>query len=226
LAEKGWLGAADRTDIERLLQRKLKKHNGDARAGLAEVTREANIRQTIAAVPDADIRATITPAPAGHVLMSTVAHEAIEGERYTITRLHATGGIGRLWLARDSALGREVALKDLRPERAANPTVWGRFLREAQITGQLEHPGIVPVYELGQRGENGEPFYTMRFVRGQTLREKIVAYHQKCERGALGALDLRELLTAFVGVCNAVAYPRLPEAIKAGILALVQATGA
>jgi serine/threonine protein kinase len=206
LAERGWLLPEDRADLERLLERKLKKHGGDARAGLAEVTRDANVRQTLGAVPDAAVRATITPAPAGHVLVSTVSHEAVEGERYTLTRLHATGGIGRVWLARDSSLGRDVALKDLRPERAANPTVWGRFLREAQITGQLEHPGIVPVYELGRRGEDGQPFYTMRFVRGQTLREKIAAYHQRRASGAVGALELRELVGAFVGVCNAIAF--------------------
>jgi len=129
----------------------------------------------------------------------------VAGERYTVTRLHATGGIGRVWLARDGSLGRDVALKDLRPERAENPAVWGRFLREAQITGQLEHPGIVPVYELGRR-DDGQPFYTMRFVRGRTLREAVAAYHQKRERRELGALDLRELLTAFIGVCNAIAY--------------------
>src|SRR5207253_1747558 len=72
-------------------------------------------------------------------------------ERYALTRLHATGGIGRIWLARDHDLGREVALKELRPERAENTAHWARFLQEARITGQLEHPGVVPVYELARR---------------------------------------------------------------------------
>ena len=207
LAARGWLAADDRADIERLLERKLKKHGGNAKAVIAEVTNDAHIRQSLDAVPDASIRATVAGSgPAGHVLLATSAPTPEEGERYTITRLHATGGIGRVWLARDGALGREVALKDLRPERASNPAVWGRFLREAQITGQLEHPGIVPIYELGRRADGGQPFYTMRFVRGRTLREAITAYHQKRERGELGLLDLRELLTAFVGVCNAIAY--------------------
>ena len=206
LAERGWLKPDERADIERLLERKLKKHGGDAKAGISEATAAGHIRQSLEAIPDSDVRASLmTPTPAGHVLLSTTAHSPEEGDRYTITRLHATGGIGRIWLARDATIGRDIALKDLRPERASNPAVWGRFLREAQITGQLEHPGIVPIYELGHR-EDGNPFYTMRFVKGRTLREAIQAYHQKRERGELGLLDLRELLTAFVGVCNAVAY--------------------
>ena len=94
-------------------------------------------------------------------------------ERYELLRLHETGGIGRIWLARDSSLGREVALKELLPERIDNPAFWNRFLKEAQITGQLEHPAIVPVYELSRRSENQQPFYTMRFVKGRTLTEAV-----------------------------------------------------
>src|SRR2546427_247064 len=78
----------------------------------------------------------------------TVDYGPGRGERYTRTRLHALGGIGQVWFAQDNQLGREVALKELRVEQADNPTVVARFLKEARITGQLEHPGIVPVYEL------------------------------------------------------------------------------
>src|SRR5579863_4599402 len=98
------------------------------------------------------------------------------------------------------------ALKELRPERAGQPVVWARFLKEAKITGQLEHPGIVPVYEVGRREDDKSPFYTMRFVRGRTLDDAARAYHERKARGEAGPLELRELLTAFVGVCNAVAY--------------------
>src|SRR5438270_788061 len=71
--------------------------------------------------------------------------------RYSLTRLHGKGGIGQVWLARDNDLGREVALKELRPDRAGNPALVSRFVEEAKVTGQLEHPGIVPVYELARR---------------------------------------------------------------------------
>jgi hypothetical protein len=208
LVERGWLTDADRTDIQKLLDRKLKKHGGDARASLAEVTTD-QVRQSLAGVADADVRQSLagpTPPPQGHVLLSTTDHIPEARDRYTLSRLHATGGIGRVWLAHDDSLGRDVALKELRPERAGNPVVWARFLKEAQITGQLEHPGIVPIYEMGKRPDDQAPFYTMRFVRGRTLSEAVAAYHQKRSRGEAKPLELRELLTAFVGVCNAVAY--------------------
>src|SRR5262249_29660840 len=70
----------------------------------------------------------------------------------------------------------------------------------------LEHPNIVPVYELG-RGEEGQPpFYTMRLVRGQTLREAIAEYHRRREAGDEDPLDRPKLLQAFVSVCQALNY--------------------
>ena len=209
LVQRGWLTASDRADVEKLLQRKLTKHKGDARAGLAEVTSDP-VKRSLAGLDDADVRQSLagvtTPPPQGMVLLATTAYEPEARDRYTLSRLHATGGIGRVWLARDAKLGRDVALKELRPERADNPVVWARFLREAQVTGQLEHPGIVPIYEVGRRPEDQQPFYTMRFVRGRTLAEAVAAYHLRQARGEAGPLELRELLLNFVGVCNAAAY--------------------
>ena len=207
LVEQGWLSASDRQDVEKLFQRKLAKHKGDARATLIEVTND-RVRQSLMGVADRDIQqsvAGLTPPPVGHVLIATTPHTTQSQERYTLTRLHAKGGLGRIWLARDENMGRDVALKDLRPERAANPSTWVRFLREARVTGQLEHPNIVPVYEVGH-GTDDQPFYTMRFVRGRTLAEAARDYHNPHLKGQPGALNLRELLTAFVGVCNAIGY--------------------
>ncbi len=208
LVQQGWLTAADRADVERLLDRKLKKHLGDASAGLAEVTTE-QVRQSLAGLTDPDVRqslATATPPQPGHVLLATTAYVPATRERYTLSRLHASGGIGRVWLARDATIGRDVALKELRPERTPNPAAFARFLREAQITGQLEHPGIVPIYEVGRQPDDQAPFYTMRFVRGRTLAEATKSFHERKARGGAGPLEQRELITAFVGVCNAVAY--------------------
>ena len=139
-------------------------------------------------------------------MLSTAAYVPAIRERYTLSRLHASGGIGRVWLARDASIGRDVALKELRPEQSPNPTALARFLKEAQVTGQLEHPGIVPIYEVGRQPDNQAPFYTMRFVRGRTLAEAAASFHKRKARGEAGPLEQRELLTAFVGVCNAVAY--------------------
>jgi serine/threonine protein kinase len=103
-------------------------------------------------------------------------------------------------------LEREVALKELRPEQASNPVVWSRFLEEAKITGQLEHPNIVPVHELVRSGESRQPFYTMRFVKGRTLSEAVRDYHHRRAEGQSDILEFRSLLGAFLGVCNAIAY--------------------
>jgi eukaryotic-like serine/threonine-protein kinase len=208
LVERAWLNANQRAVVELLLHAKLQKHRGDVKAGLVEVATDA-VRRSLAGIDDPEVQQSLappTPPPQGHVLLSTADYVPDGRDRYTLSRLHATGGIGRVWLARDARLGRDVALKELRPERAGQPTIWGRFLREAQVTGQLEHPGIVPVYEMGRRPDDQAPFYTMRFVRGRTLAEASRAYHQRRRRGAAGRLDLRELLTAFVSLCQAVAY--------------------
>ena len=124
-------------------------------------------------------------------------------DRYTLDPLARQGGYGPGMLAKDGALGRQIALKDLRPDQADNSILCSRFLYEAKITAKLEHPGIVPVYEVGQ----GEvPYYTMRFVKGRTLSEAIRGYHKKRVAGEADSVDLVALLTSFVGVCHAVAY--------------------
>ncbi|MBL8848637.1 MAG: protein kinase, partial [Planctomycetaceae bacterium] len=127
------------------------------------------------------------------------------GPRYTRTLLHASGGMGSVWLARDTDIGRNVALKELRAE-VAGGSVPVRFLREARITGQLEHPGVVPVYEIGSDPATGQPFYTMRFVRGRTLTEAAQAFHEHRQTGHDDPLEFVSLLGAFVSVCHTIAY--------------------
>jgi serine/threonine-protein kinase len=208
LVQRGWLTPEGRSDVERLLARKVAEHGGDARASLAEVTTD-HVRRSLAGVADPDVLRTLdppTPPAPPPALPSTTDHPPGSAGRYTLSRLHAQGGIGRVWVARDDRLGREVALKELRPERAANAAVRSRFLKEARVTGQLEHPGVVPVHELGTRPEDGQPFYTMRLVRGRTLSAAASSYHRKRGRGEAGPLELPELLGAFVSVCNAVAF--------------------
>ena len=85
---------------------------------------------------------------------------------------HARGGIGVVSVAFDAELQREVALKQIKSESADDPDSRARFLLEAEVTGRLEHPGIVPVYGLGF-DDQGRPYYAMRFVRGITLEEAI-----------------------------------------------------
>src|SRR5262249_18308346 len=79
---------------------------------------------------------------------------------YRPLRLHARGGLGEVLIAHDERLAREVALKRLQEAREGHPESRQRFLVEAEVTGRLEHPGIVPVYGLGA-DDRGRPFYTM-----------------------------------------------------------------
>ena len=129
--------------------------------------------------------------------------------RYVRIREYARGGMGRIFIARDCQLGRDIALKELLPAGALDaPTRddappggsnsrMARFFQEACITGQLEHPSIVPVYELG-RQPNGLPYYTMKLVRGRTLERAIAE---------AGSLRKRlDLLSHFLNLCQALAY--------------------
>lgn len=149
---------------------------------------------------------TVTPA-AWHEAPSIPAEPRhARGSRYERTSLHASGGMGSVWLARDSRMDRDVALKEFFPRSPAAGPVSLRFLREAKITGQLEHPGIVPVYELDADPATGRPFYTMRFIRGRTLTEVAKEFHAGRRAGADDPLALVGLLTAFASACNTIAY--------------------
>ena len=208
LVERGWISAEDRRQVESLLERKLKKHGGNARATLGAVA-GAEARDALRNVDDPEVRQSISSLPpaAGYVLTETIVPNRLEKRsRYTLTRLHAEGGLGKVWVAHDTDLNRDVALKEIQPEQATHPEMWRRFLKEAQVTGQLEHPNIVPVYELARRPEDGQPFYTMRLVRGRTLREEIAEHHKKRARGDADPVGQLKLLQAFVSVCQAIGY--------------------
>ena len=101
-----------------------------------------------------------------------------------------------------------MALKQILDHHADDPASRRRFLLEAEVTGGLEHPGIVPVYGLGTYGD-GRPFYAMRFVRGENLKEAIERFHGdeelKKDPGRR-LLELRQLLRRFTDVCNAIDY--------------------
>ena len=136
----------------------------------------------------------------------TVDFQPEQQSRYTLTRVYGEGGLGQVWLAVDPALKREIALKRIRPNKHASKDAHVRLIREAQITGQLEHPNIIPVYELEHADEHGRPYYTMKFLRGKTLLEYIKDYHKHKKEGIAESLELVELLSSFIDVCNAIAY--------------------
>ncbi len=169
----------------------------------------AECRAAVETVPDdAVVQLVRNTLPRTEARSQTATHTT-----YRDLRFHARGGLGEVSLAWDESLGRDVALKRLHRTGADNPDRQRRFLREAAVTGRLEHPGIVPVYGLGEDAD-GHPCYAMRFIRGETLRDAIRAYHLNPTKPAFA---FRQLLGRFVAVCSAVAYAHSREVIHRDI---------
>ena len=150
---------------------------------------------------------------------ATVEHHAAAGDdrrrRYVRKAFHARGGMGEVWLSEDSLIGREVAVKVLRqPTQGAQD----RFITEVQTAGRLEHPGIVPVHDLGE-DEDGRPFYVMKFVRGRTLKQSILEFHSPTSNATPGDRELhrQRLLKVYLDLCHAVAYAHSREVIHRDI---------
>jgi hypothetical protein len=118
--------------------------------------------------------------------------------RYRIAGEIARGGVGIVLKGRDADLGREVAIKTLRAEYAASPAMVRRLVEEAQIGGQLQHPGVLPVYEMGLDAGR-RPYFTMKLVRGRTLASLM---HDRADPGQ----ERRRFLMIFEQVCQTVAY--------------------
>jgi eukaryotic-like serine/threonine-protein kinase len=162
---------------------------------------------TTARVParDASPQAVATAASSGANRGREFASARAE---YRELRYHAAGALGEVFMARNAELNREVALKFLKPSRAGDPESRRRFFLEAEVTSRLEHPGIVPIYALGTDNA-GEPCYAMRFIRGETLQDRIAAFHaadQPDRDPSERSLALLELLHRFVSICNTMAY--------------------
>ena len=213
------IDADDRTLLDGLVAKHIKRHGDDLEKSLAVVTAPRSVVNGLAALADPEVNATL-----GHVGSTShpTEHDAeadsdatasygsatSDGQRFRILRPHARGGLGAVFVALDAELNREVALKQILDRHADDPTSRMRFVLEAEITGGLEHPGIVPVYGLGNYGD-GRPYYAMRFVRGDSLKETIAAFHDdEALQKAPGrrSLALRLLLRRFVDICNAIDY--------------------
>ena len=118
--------------------------------------------------------------------------------RYRVLGEIGRGGMGIVWRVHDVELGRDVAIKVLRDEWTLRPERVRRFIEEAQITGQLEHPGVVPLHEIGA-DPGRRPWFAMRLVRGETLWKRL-------SRRAKGESLVAVLLPAFETICQTLAY--------------------
>ncbi len=132
-------------------------------------------------------------------------------ERLTIEGIIGEGGMGRVFLGYDETIGRRVAVKELldfgdaedKTQSIVPKEIRNTFLHEAKLTGKLEHPGIIPIYELG-RQEQDAPYYVMRYVRGKTLEDLLqnCAQHPPYEQLS----ERLKLLDVLIDVCETLAY--------------------
>jgi serine/threonine protein kinase/tetratricopeptide (TPR) repeat protein len=120
------------------------------------------------------------------------------GSRYQVHGEIARGGMGAILKGRDTDLGRDLAIKVLLEEHRGKPALVQRFVEEAQIGGQLQHPGIVPVYELGQFGDQ-RPYFSMKLVNGKTLAAMLEERHAH-------EMERAKFLGIFEQVCQTMAY--------------------
>ena len=125
-------------------------------------------------------------------------------EKYEHLAVVGKGGMGSVTLSRDKNTLRKVAVKTLNAELLNNHEAIIRFTEEAQITAQLEHPNIIPVYEMGL-DENDAPFYTMKYVKGTNLKEILKLLKDQNEI-ILQKFHIIELLNIFVKVCDAMSF--------------------
>lgn len=217
LVASGAMSEADRALIQGLVEEALHRNAGDPDATLDALGGDPLVDATFK--DDTFKDATARPAQAAATVAGSASSAALEQipavqehpGRYANPREFSSGGMGRILLVLDRHFGREVALKELLPSqlkgsatRTGAPTsdmltipAYARFVQEAKITGQLEHPSIIPVYELGYRAD-GSLYYTMKLVRGRTLQDAMI------EAKTLGGR--MELLTNFLDLCQAISY--------------------
>ncbi|MDG3005577.1 serine/threonine-protein kinase [Paludisphaera mucosa] len=216
--------------LEALADEHRRRYGDDIHKSLAALGSLAPVFRAVEGMGDPDVESSLTfdPASTQFGTEATTARDEAEagpwpdgeappggpGEgwsssRFEILSLHDAGQLGKVFIALDRELNRNVALKEIQEKLADHPVSRGQFVLEGIITGALEHPGIVPVYSMGRR-KDGRPFYAMRFIQGPSLRDKLKQLHGDAEARPLAEGEapptLPRLLRHFVSACQAMAY--------------------
>lgn len=193
-----------------LVDEAINEHGGDAQAALDWIRGTESIFTSLTAATTStklEYKRTPDDAESDEEYLRTLQSMPERPGRYWLKSEHARGGQGRLLIVHDEALGRDIILKELLgapepPRELPTPirrsaSLIARFLQEAKITSQLEHPSIIPVYEVGLRPDR-TPYYTMKLLKGKTLS----AAFRECK--TLG--DRLALVRHFADICHGVAY--------------------
>ena len=218
LADRGGPDAEGRAAVEAMVALHIKKHGGDVEKSLAAIPAGRSTRESLAHIGDPRARHLARPASARRDRATTATPTAPPATPSAPPPATASGsascgrtprgGLGAVFVALDGELHREVALKQILDKHADDPVSRARFLLEAEITGGLEHPGIVPVYGLGTYAD-GRPYYAMRFIRGDTLKDAIAAFHaddRTRATPAAGPWTCASCCGGSLDVCNAIEY--------------------
>lgn len=189
LVEQRLLSPERRDLLTRLVDVQLAEHQGAAREVVELLCLDSSVLNQLSQLADPDIRACLPVQQAGAddhgpetVIEATQLESHRQQGRFQVLRPHAEGGLGTVSVALDTELKREVAFKEVKRAFAKDANAQSRFVLEAEVTGGLEHPGIVPVYALGAFSD-GRPYYAMRFIRGDSLHDAIKRFHE--HRGRL-----------------------------------------
>jgi len=203
--------------LEPLVQEHLKQNGDDAERSLAMLSSIGPLRGDLERLADSALTASVSHVSEARMSVDDPGARAswagdsstLRGSRFRILRpFPSKGNLGELFIAHDLELHRDVVLKQIREPQADNADSRARLVMEGEVTGRMEHPGIVAVYGLG-RYANGRPFYTMRWIQGTSLKDAIEAFHQPGrgkESSGERTLAFRKLLRQFVSVCETIAY--------------------
>ena len=208
LVDQGIVTEVERGVLEDVAEAHLARHGGDPRRSLAALSSDRGAdTELVGGGPDGR-----TPRPGDH--HDTVPTLALDtptppGQRFRVLRHHERGGMSDVWVAHDDEIHREVALKELQARFVHDLQSRARFLLEAEITGSLEHPGVVPIYGRGQYPD-GRPYYAMRLIKGESLKAAVLRLHrapgESRRQPGEWNLEFRRLLRRFLAVCDAIDY--------------------
>ena len=179
LLAQGKLSRGQLHALEALIAEHMKVQVDDHENSFQSCIPVHSLAKLFASIEDPDVRTSVSKIDSSSGNDVTGSFQPVRSGkvgRYVRKELHKKGGLGEVFFADDTELNREVALKEIKEQNADNLDYQLRFRIEAEITGGLEHPGIVPVYGLGLY-PNGRPFYAMHFIRGETLKDAIDNFH-------------------------------------------------
>lgn len=208
LIQRQWISSEDKLALDAMLRRSLSRHAGDAEKALVhsgggfalQVVKQSQIPALQRSLDRLSKIAAAEEQPDQWTVGSS--------DRYEWQALHAAGSFSEVYCGLDRSFDRPVALKTVHSHLSATeaPHHQRRLIAEAKIAGQLEHPHIVPVYDLAKRAVDEEPFYAMRMLRGPTLADEIRRHHEGKIQGRCDTLERRRLIESLLCVCHAMEY--------------------